>query len=146
MRVSVIGGSTVTDEQRAVAERVGREVGRRGHELVCGGRGGVMLAACRGARGEGAHTIGILPEDDRGSANPHVETAIATGIGHARNPLVAMNGDGVVAVDGGPGTISEIGHALVYEKPVAGLGTHDVDGVRHVETPEAALELIERDA
>jgi uncharacterized protein (TIGR00725 family) len=146
MRVSVVGGSTVTDEQRTVAERVGREVGRRGHELVCGGRGGVMRAACRGAREEGAHTIGILPGDDRGSANPHVETAIATGIGHARNPLVAMNGDGVVAVDGGPGTISEIGHALVYEKPVAGLGTHDVDGVRHVETPEAALELIERDA
>jgi uncharacterized protein (TIGR00725 family) len=145
MRVSVVGGSSVTDEQRSVAEQVGREVGRRGHELVCGGRGGVMRAACRGASEEGAHTVGILPGDDPAGANPHVETAIATGLGHARNPLVVMNGDGVVAVDGGPGTLSEIGHALVYDRPVAGLATHDVEGVRAVDTAAAALDVVERE-
>lgn len=146
MRVSVIGASTVSDKRQSAAREVGREVGRRGHELVCGGRGGVMRAACRGAREAGAHTVGILPGEDPTAANPHVETAIATGIGHARNPLVVMNGEGVVAVDGGPGTLSEIGHALVYDRPVAGIGTHDVDGVHAVDGAAAALDVVECEA
>jgi uncharacterized protein (TIGR00725 family) len=103
MRISVIGGSTVTDEQYAMGREVGRLLAARGHEVVCGGRTGVMEAVCRGAREEGGHTIGILPGDDRGSANPHVETAIATGMGNARNALVALNGDAAIAIDGGTG-------------------------------------------
>ncbi len=143
MRVSVIGGSTVTDEQYRQARRVGELLGERGHELVCGGRTGVMEAACAGASETGGHTIGILPGDDRAAANEHVQTVIATGLGNARNVLVVMNGDAVIAVDGSTGTLSEIGHALDIGRPVAGLDTHAIDGIEHVETPAEAVDYVE---
>ena len=148
MRVSVIGGSTVTDEEYEQTRELGRELGERGHEVVCGGLGGVMAAVCRGASEAGGHTIGILPTERRGDANDYVDTVIATGLGNARNVLVVVNGDAVVAVDGGPGTLSEIGHALDFDRPVAGLGTHRIDGVagiEHVETPEEAVAYVERE-
>jgi uncharacterized protein (TIGR00725 family) len=143
MRVSVIGGATVSDKQYEQARRVGAILGERGHELVCGGRTGVMAAACAGASDAGGHTIGILPGTDRSVANEHVDTAIATGIGNARNALVVLNGDAVIAVDGSSGTLSEIGHALDIGLPVAGLDTHRIDGIEHVETPKAAVEYVE---
>jgi uncharacterized protein (TIGR00725 family) len=148
MRVSVIGGSTVTDEEYERARELGRELGERGHEVVCGGLGGVMEAVCRGASETGGHTIGVLPTERRADANDYVDTAVATGLGNARNVLVVLNGDAAVAVDGGPGTLSEIGHALDFERPVAGLGTHridGVDGIEHVETPGEAVEYLERE-
>ncbi len=144
MRVSVVGGSSVTETQAETARAVGAELARRGHTLVCGGLGGAMRAACEGARGEGGHTVGVLPGSDPGAANPHVETALATGLGHARNYLVALNGAATIAVDGGPGTLSEIAYALVLDRPVAGLDTHEVEGVEAVETPTAAVEYVER--
>jgi len=147
MRVSVIGGSTVTDQEYDRAYEVGRLLGDAGHEVVCGGRTGVMEAACRGASESGGHTIGILPGSDRRSANRYVDTALVTGMGNARNPLVVLNGDAVIAVDGGTGTLSELGHALDFGRPVAGLGTHAVDGVagiEHVETPADAVAYVER--
>jgi len=146
MRVSVIGGSTCTEEQADTAEAVGRLLADRGHDLVCGGLGGIMTAACRGASEAGGHTIGILPTADRGAANRYVETAIATGIGSARNVLVVLNGDAVIAIDGSTGTLSELGHALDEGRPVAGIGTHRIDGVagiEHVETAAAAVEYVE---
>jgi len=143
MRVSVIGGRTVTDDQYRQARRVGELLGERGHELVCGGRTGVMEAACAGASESGGHTIGILPGESRAAANDYVETAIATGIGNARNVLVVMNGDAVIAVDGSSGTLSELGHALDMGRPVAGLETHAIDGVEHVETPTEAVGYVE---
>jgi len=146
MRVSVIGGSAVTDEEYSRVRELGRVLGNRGHEVVCGGRGGVMEAVCRGARKTGAHTIGILPGADRTEANQYVETVIATGMGNARNALVVLNGDAVVAVDGGPGTLSELGLALDYGRPVAGLDTHridGIDGIEHVERPQEAVSQIE---
>ena len=146
MRVSVIGGSTVTDDEAETAEQLGRALADRGHVVVCGGRGGVMEAVCRGASEAGGETIGTLPTERRADANEYVDTAIVTGMGNARNVLVVMNGDAVVAVDGGTGTLSELGHALDVGKPVAGLGTHridGVDGIDHVATVDAALESIE---
>ncbi|WP_135824043.1 TIGR00725 family protein [Halorussus ruber] len=143
MRVSVIGGGTVTDEQAQTAEAVGKLLAQRGHTVVCGGLGGVMEAACRGATDAGGRTIGILPGEERAAANPYVDTAIATGLGHARNPLVVMNGDAVIAVDGGVGTLSELGFAGVFERPIAGLGTHDAPGVEPVESPNEAVEFVE---
>lgn len=146
MRVSVIGGSTVTNDEYAKAERLGEVIGERGHELICGGLGGVMEAVCKGAQNTGAHTIGVIPGKNPREANEYVETAIATGINDARNPVIVMNGDGVVAVDGGPGTLSEIGHALTFRKPVAGLDTYRVDGVygiEHVEVPTEAITHLE---
>ncbi len=143
MRVSVIGGSTVSDEQAAVAERVGREIGRRDHTLVCGGRGGAMRAACRGASETGALTIGILPGGDPAAANEFVDVPVATGLGNARNPMVVGNGDAAVAIDGAYGTLSEIAFALDAGRPVAGLDTHAVDGVRAVDDAAAALDHLE---
>ncbi|USZ67364.1 TIGR00725 family protein [Halorussus salilacus] len=143
MRVSVIGGGTVTESEAELAEEVGRLLGERGHEVVCGGLGGVMEAACRGASEAGGRTVGILPGEDRRAANPHVDIPIATGLGHARNGLVVMNGDAAIAIDGGPGTLSELGFAGVFDRPVAGLETHDAPGVEAVETPREAVAYVE---
>ena len=146
MRVSVIGGSTVSDEEYATAQTLGEQLADRGHEVVCGGRTGVMDAVCQGARSAGGHTIGILPGSNRADANPYVETAIATGINDARNAVVVLNGDAVIAVDGGPGTLSELGHALSLGKPIAGIDTHRIDGVagiEHVTIPTAAIDYVE---
>ncbi|WP_049910987.1 TIGR00725 family protein [Halorubrum coriense] len=146
MRVSVIGGSSIGSETAAVAEALGERLAERGHVVVCGGLGGVMAAVCRGARSRDGETIGILPTSDRRDANPHVTVPVATGLGHARNALVVMNGDAAVAVDGGSGTLSEIGLALAQGRPVAGLDTHDVEGVEAVGSPAAAVEYVERAA
>lgn len=143
MRVSVIGGGTVPEEQAEVAEEVGRLLGERGHTLVCGGLGGVMEAASRGASEAGGRTIGILPGEDRAAANPYVDVAIATGLGHARNVLVVLNGDAVIAVDGGVGTLSELGFAGVFDRPIAGLETHDAPGVEAVDSPADAVDFVE---
>ncbi|MFC6905324.1 TIGR00725 family protein [Halalkalicoccus tibetensis] len=143
MRVSVIGGGTVGDEDTEVAYRVGELLGERGHTLVCGGRTGVMEAACRGAKEAGGETIGILPSTDPNEANDYVDVPIATGIGNARNVLVALNGEGVIAIDGKYGTLSEIAHALDFGRPVAGIASHDVAGVEAVASPEAAVGYVE---
>ena len=146
MRVSVIGGSTVDDETYESARELGKLLAEGGHEVVCGGLSGVMEGVCRGASRAGGHTIGILPGDDRTAANPYVETPIATGMGNARNALVVLNGDAVVAVDGATGTLSELGLALDYGLPVAGLDTLRVEGVagiEHVDSPAEAVDYVE---
>jgi hypothetical protein len=143
MRISIIGGGTVADDAREAAAQTGRVVARRGHTVVCGGLGGVMEAACRGAKAAGGDTIGILPTDRRADANDYVDVPIATGLGHGRNALVVMNGDAAVAVDGAGGTLSEIGFSLVFDRPIAGLGTHEVRGVEACETPVEAVEYVE---
>lgn len=144
MRVSVIGGGTVDRETEAVATSLGRQLGDRGHEVVCGGLTGVMEAVARGMDEVGGRTIGILPGDDPAAANPYVDIPIATGLGSARNVLVVKNGEAAIAVDGATGTLSEIAHALDMGRPVAGLDTHDVAGVEPVETPAAAVAYVER--
>jgi len=143
MRVSVIGGSSVPAETAAVAEELGERLANRGHTVVCGGLGGVMEAVCRGAASAGGETIGILPTERRADANPHVTTPIATGMGHARNALVVMNGDAAIAVDGSYGTLSEIGLALAHGRAVAGIDTHDIAGVEAVELPAEAVDYVE---
>jgi uncharacterized protein (TIGR00725 family) len=125
----------------AAAERVGALVAQRGAVLVCGGLGGVMEAACRGARQEGGTAVGILPGLDRSAANPHVDLALATGLGEARNALVVRAGDALIAVGGGYGTLSEIALALKAGKRVAGLGTWEIEGVESADGPQAAVDL-----
>ncbi|OYR48497.1 TIGR00725 family protein [Halorubrum sp. Ea8] len=143
MRVSVIGGSSVSPETASVAEAVGERLAERDHTVVCGGLGGVMAAVCRGAANAGGETIGILPTARRADANPHVTVPIATGLGHARNALVVLNGDAAIAIDGSHGTLSEIGLALAHGRAVAGLDTHEVAGVEDVDTPTEAVEYVE---
>ena len=142
-RVSVIGGSTATDEQLEAGAAVGRELARRGYTVVCGGRGGTMEAVCRGVKATGGTTIGIVPSDRREQANAFVDIAIATGLGHARNALVPMNGDAVIALPGSNGTLTEIGFAGIYDRPIVGLRTHDVPGLESVDTPAAAVDAVD---
>jgi uncharacterized protein (TIGR00725 family) len=118
---------------------VGRLLALRGAVVVCGGLGGVMEAACRGASGEGGVAVGILPGLDRGAANPHVSVAVATGLGEVRNALVVRAADALIAVGGAYGTLSEIALALKAGKRVIGLGTWEIEGVERAEGPEAAV-------
>ncbi|WP_435358233.1 TIGR00725 family protein [Haloarchaeobius sp. DFWS5] len=143
MRVSVIGGGSVSDETYELAEEVGYLLGKRGHTVICGGLTGVMRAVCEGANNGGGTTVGILPGENYDGANAYVDIPIATGMGHARNALVAMNGEAVIAIDGGPGTLSEIGFAQVYKRPIVGLDTHDIPGIETVETAEEAVDYVE---
>ncbi|MBI4285123.1 MAG: TIGR00725 family protein, partial [Chloroflexi bacterium] len=120
---AVIGGGQPTPQEASLAEAVGRELAKQGAVLVCGGLGGVMEAACRGAVAAGGITVGILPGDNRKTANPYVQIPIITGMGFARNVIVVKSVQAVIAVGGGYGTLSEIGHALQNNIPVVGLHT-----------------------
>lgn len=151
--VAVVGPAEgASTDELATGEEVGRRLARAGAVLVCGGRGGMMEAACRGARSAGGLTIGILPGRDRSEANPYVDVAIPTGLGEARNAVVVRAADVVVAVAGGYGTLSEIALALKGGTPVVGVGTWELarrdgpdGGVVRVESAadaaHAALEL-----
>jgi uncharacterized protein (TIGR00725 family) len=148
--VSVIGGSAATDEQIAWAEAVGRLLAKNDIVLVCGGLGGIMEAACRGAKAAGGMTIGILPSADRNDANPFVDIPIVTGIGYARNAAVAYSGQAVIAIGGSSGTLSEIAYATVKRIPVVTLDSWDLSeralshDVRPVaaSSPEDAVEKV----
>ena len=108
--------------------------------LICGGLTGVMEHAARGARAAGGLTIGLLPGDDTDEANQYIDVAIATGLGHARNAILALTADGVVAVGGGLGTLSEIALALRNRRPAVGIQTwrFDRDGRTEPELPVVA--------
>ena len=121
--IAVIGGGQPSAQESRLGEEVGRELARQGVILVCGGLGGVMEAACRGASAEGGVTIGILPGDTSKMANPFVQIPIVTGIGYARNISVVKSAQAVIAVGGSYGTLSEIAYALQSSIPVIGLNT-----------------------
>jgi uncharacterized protein (TIGR00725 family) len=124
--VAVVGPGRASAEEAELAEGVGSALARAGAVLVCGGLGGAMEAACRGAREAEGTTVGILPGTDRGEANPFVDIAIPTGLGELRNGLVVRAADAVIAVGGEYGTLSEIGFALKTGRPVVGLGTWEL--------------------
>ena len=147
MVIAVIGASRCSKETAQIAEDVGRELARRGVTLVCGGLGGVMEAACRGAKMEGGTTIGILPGTSRHEANPYVDIPIVTGMGEARNIIVVRSAQAAIAVSGEYGTLSEIAYALKLGIPVIGLGTwqlakegREVRDIVVAETPKEAVE------
>ncbi len=121
--IGVIGGNDVSPQTAALAEAVGREIARRQAVLVCGGMGGVMEAACKGAVNEGGLTIGILPGNGRNEANAYVKIPIITGVGYARNVAVVRSSQAIIAIDGAYGTLTEIGYALQSGIPVIGLKT-----------------------
>jgi uncharacterized protein (TIGR00725 family) len=147
VHVAVIGAGEGPPDLLARAEAVGRGLAQRGAIVVCGGLGGVMAAACRGAREAGGLTIGLLPGDDRAAANPWVAVAIPTGLGELRNGLVVRAADAVVAVGGAFGTLSEIALALKRGTPVIGLGTWELDApILRAADPEEAAALAFRHA
>jgi uncharacterized protein (TIGR00725 family) len=140
--VAVVGPGQASPDELHRAEEIGAGLAAAGAVVVTGGLGGVMEAACRGARSKHGHTLGILPGEDRGAANGWVEIAVTTGMGELRNGLVVRAADAVVAVGGGHGTLSEVALALKIGRPVVGLGTWDVHGIEHARTPADAVDRI----
>ena len=130
--VAVVGSGSCGPDDARLAEEVGRRLAEAGVLVVTGGLGGVMAAACRGARGAGGTTVGLLPGDTREEANDWVGVALPTGLGEGRNVLVVRAADALVAIGGEYGTLSEIALALKAGRPVVGLGTWEVR--RHGET------------
>lgn len=121
--IAVIGGGTCTSEETALAEQTGELLARQGAVVVCGGLGGVMEAAARGAQANGGTTVGILPGDDPRAANAFIGVPLATGLGEMRNFLIVRSAHALIAIGGGVGTLSEIALAQRIGKPVVGL--HD---------------------
>jgi uncharacterized protein (TIGR00725 family) len=120
--VAVVGAAAATPAEERIAGNVGRALAEAGAIVVTGGLGGVMAAACRGAREAGGRTVGLLPGEDRADANPWVDVAIPTGMGEARNALVARAVDALIAVGGEFGTLSEMALALKLGRPVVAIG------------------------
>jgi len=147
--IGVIGANRPDEETYQLAERVGAEIAKKGAAVVCGGLGGVMEAVCKGARGHGGLTIGIIPSDDRNDANPYVQIPIVTGMGIGRNVMLVKTADVLIAVAGEFGTLSEIAHALSLGKIVIGLNTwkldkatgKDIPNLKDADTPEQAVAL-----
>ena len=142
--VGVVGSGEASAGELAIAEELGARLVDLGAVVVCGGLGGVMEAACRGAKSRRGTTVGLLPGLDRSAANGWVDVAIATGLGELRNGLIVRTSDTVVAVGGGAGTLSEIGFALKLGRPVIGIGTFEVDGVVQVASAAEAASLAVR--
>jgi hypothetical protein len=140
--IGVIGPNQASNEEHKTAEEVGREIARRNGVLLCGGLGGVMEAACRGAKSEGGLTIGIIPGFGKSDANPFVDIPIVTGISHARNIIVVRSSDAIIAIGGSYGTLSEIAFALKLEIRVIGIKTWEVSPeIKKVTTPKEAVDL-----
>jgi len=145
--VAVCGPEPAPEHVAAQAESVGRALAQAGAVIVCGGLGGAMEAAARGAAAAGGVVIGILPGADRAAANPHVTVALPTGMGEMRNALIVRAADALIAVGGEYGTLSEIALALKAGKPVVGLGTwvlarstgDPVEAIVRADTAEAAV-------
>lgn len=124
--VAVVGGGVCSPGETALAEAVGRGLAEAGATLICGGMGGVMAAACRGAKAVGGLTIGVLPGYHATDANPHVDVPVVTGMGEARNVIIVRTASAVIAVGGEFGTLSEIAFALKLGRLVIGLGTWEL--------------------
>ena len=148
MYIAVVGAGKCDKNTKNLASQVGKLIAENKAILVCGGLGGVMDAAARGAKEAGGLTVGILPSDTRAGASRYLDVAIATGMGEARNAIITRCADAVIAVGGEHGTLSEIGLALKMGKPVIGLDTwrlfrekkEDLT-IRQANTPEEAVNL-----
>jgi len=147
--IGVIGGAQCTPREAELAHEVGRRLAERGVVLVCGGGGGVMGAACQGALEAGGFTLGILPGNDSAEANRHVRLAIPTGMGEARNVVIVLTAQTLIAIGGEGGTLSEVGLALRLGKRVVALESWEVrlpqgqtpQGLVLAQDPEQAVHL-----
>lgn len=143
--IGVIGESETSLEKYELAYSVGREIARRGCVLISGGLGGVMEAACKGARDEGGLTVGIIPGASRFEANPYVDIPIVTDMGHARNIIVVRSSGAIIAIGGRYGTLSEVAFALKLGVPVVGFDTWEVSSaIRRAGSPEEAVSMAYR--
>ncbi len=141
-RIAVFGGRVSSKALLDVAYEVGQLIADRNGILYCGGMGGVMEAACRGAREHGGLTVGILPTAEAESANSFVDIPIVTGIGTARNSIIARSVHGGIAINGRYGTLSEIAYSLDFHKPIVGIETWDIEGIIPVKTAREAVQTL----
>jgi uncharacterized protein (TIGR00725 family) len=144
MQIAVIGAGDCTAEEYEAAQHVGHLIAANHESLICGGMGGVMEAACKGAKEQGGRTVGILP--DMGDGNPYLDVRVRSGMGYSRNVVLVQSADAVIAIGGKYGTLSEIAIALKLKKPVFGYKTWDIDGVVECATPEEAVVMAVRAA
>ncbi|MFH1282310.1 MAG: TIGR00725 family protein [bacterium] len=142
--IGVIGGRSITDELRIIAESTGELIAQKGYMLICGGMGGVMEAACRGAKNNNGITIGILPGKNKTESNKFIDIPIVTAMSHARNAIIVRSSDALIAIGGQYGTLSEIALAKAIEKPVLGIKTWDIEGVIPFDTPLDAINYLEK--
>jgi uncharacterized protein (TIGR00725 family) len=153
-RIGVMGPAVCSPRTAALAREVGRLIARAGGILICGGRSGVMDAAAAGARSEGGLTVGILPGDCASEANAHIDIPIVTGMGNGRNVVNVLTSQSIIAIHGGPGTLSEIALALKCDVPVIGLESWSLRspegnppaGFTAARSPEEAVEIALRKA
>ena len=140
MIIGIIGIAQATPEIYSLAYKVGQEIGRRKSILVCGGLGGTMEAAAKGAKEAGGLTIGILPGNSPRDANKYIDVPVVTDMGHARNIIIVRTADVIIAIYGGYGTLSELAIALKLGKPIVGINTWDIsDRIISVEDPILAV-------
>jgi len=140
--IAVIGGAEASEKHLKIAEQVGRLIAERNAILVTGGMGGIMSAASKGAKEANGLVIGILPTADKESANPYVDIPIVTGLNQARNFIIARTCDCAIAVNGRFGTLSEIAYCLMYDIPVIGIDTWQIDApIAVAETAQQAVDL-----
>jgi hypothetical protein len=140
--IAVLGGRVCDKRTYQIAYNVGKGIAEQGAVLLCGGRTGVMEAACKGAAEAGGLTIGILPGNDKSDANPWVQVALPTGIGLARNAIITRACDAAIAIGGKYGTLSEIAYCLQMNKPVCGLNSWlDVADFPQFATSEEAVKF-----
>lgn len=144
MNISVIGGSTCSKKDYKIAYELGQLIARQGWTLICGGREGIMEAACKGAKSCNGLTIGILPSFDAKDANQYVDVKIPTGIGYARNILVVRASKYIVAISGKYGTLSEIAFAFNEDRVVFGINTWKIPKVIPVKSAKEAISRIKR--
>jgi len=140
--VGVIGGHRCSRAVEQIAYDIGKGIAALGAVLVCGGLGGVMQAAARGAQGNGGLTVGILPGENKNDANPFIDVPIATGLGYTRNTLVTTAADIIIALKGEYGTLSEIAFALNAGKTVIGVGSWKIKGMQTVSGSKQAIAMI----
>jgi uncharacterized protein (TIGR00725 family) len=141
-RIGIIGGNAPDAKSQKNAERMGELIAQNGYILVNGGMKGVMEASARGAKSAGGFVIAIIPGKSREDANPFSDIIIPTGLGYMRNPMVVLNSDILVAINGSYGTLSEIAYSKIYNRMVFGLDTWDIEGVIPLATPEEVIQRI----
>jgi uncharacterized protein (TIGR00725 family) len=137
--VAVCGASDPDPGQRELVREVGRRLAEAGAVVLCGGLTGVMDAVAEGAARAGGTVVGILPGADRAAGSAHLTVAIATGLGEARNAVLAVAADAVIAIGGGWGTLSEIGLARRRDRPVVTLAGWELEGVPVAVSAEEAV-------
>lgn len=140
--IAVIGAGNADKNTLRIAEEVGKLIAKRNAILICGGLGGVMEAAAKGAKSEGGITVGILPQNLRKDANPYIDVPVATGFGEGRNVIIVHSADALIAVGGEYGTLSEIALGLKTGKPVVGINTWDIKGIIKADSAEDAVNKV----